>query len=129
MDAGLPPIEVSDLKVGYGPVATVESTVTLHYRVAYSDAELADGQCIETTWGGPTVTVVLGRGLLLYGLEIAVLGMRVGTERRVRVPAAQAFGDGECQTESHPLGISCLNSIFSMSTEKRGSNHSTGLSG
>ncbi len=63
------------------------SQVQLHFRL-----RLADGTEVDTSYGGDALSVTLGQGELIEGLERRLLGLRPGDQRRFEIPALEAFG-------------------------------------
>jgi FKBP-type peptidyl-prolyl cis-trans isomerase len=52
-----------------------------------------DGALLDSTWRAPApIRVTLGAGVLLRGLELGVLGARVGDRLALELPPALAFG-------------------------------------
>lgn len=54
--------------------------------------KLADGTVFDSSIGKQPLDVVLGKGQLIPGFEKAVLGMKVGENKTVTIPAADAYG-------------------------------------
>lgn len=63
------------------------STVVLEYTLC-----LEDGEIIETTEWDEPLTYIQGAGEILPGLEQAVMGMKKGESKEMRLSADQAFG-------------------------------------
>jgi peptidylprolyl isomerase len=86
----------TDLVEGTGAEAAAGSTAILQY-IAYSGA---DGAKLESSWvaGGQPMTLTVGSGDFLAGIDKGVEGMKVGGRRQVTMPAEDAFGpDGNEQ--------------------------------
>jgi FKBP-type peptidyl-prolyl cis-trans isomerase SlyD len=64
--------------------------VTLDYELRDEDGELLDASEIE---GGEPIRYVHGYGMLVPGLEVALVGLRVGDEREIVVPADSGYGE------------------------------------
>jgi peptidylprolyl isomerase len=62
-------------------------TVRVHYT-----GTLDDGQQFDTSRGLDPLTFTLGAGSVIHGFDDAVTGMSVGDEKRVTIPAAEAYG-------------------------------------
>jgi peptidylprolyl isomerase len=62
-------------------------TVRVHYT-----GTLNDGQQFDTSRGGEPLTFTLGEGNVIAGFDQAVSGMEVGDEKRVTIPAEEAYG-------------------------------------
>lgn len=77
-----------DLEPGDGATAGRGRQLTLHYRLT-----LVDGSVVADTRRsrGP-LTLRLGGGQVVRGLEEGLLGMRAGGRRRMEVPAALGYG-------------------------------------
>ena len=64
--------------------------VTIDYELRDDEGDLLDASEGE---GGEPIRYVHGYGMLVPGLEAALVGLRVGDERRVRVPAEEGYGE------------------------------------
>jgi FKBP-type peptidyl-prolyl cis-trans isomerase 2 len=62
-------------------------TVRLHYT-----GRLADGQVFDSSRDRQPLEFTLGEGQVIPGFEAAVDGMQPGEEKRVTVPAVDAYG-------------------------------------
>jgi peptidylprolyl isomerase len=62
-------------------------TVRVHYT-----GTLEDGQEFDSSRGLDPLTFTLGAGSVIQGFDDAVTGMAVGDEKRVTIPAAEAYG-------------------------------------
>lgn len=62
-------------------------TVRVHYT-----GTLSDGSIFDSSHGREPLEFTLGAGRVIAGFEEAVNGMAPGEERKVTVPAAQAYG-------------------------------------
>jgi peptidylprolyl isomerase len=60
-------------------------------RVHYTGT-LEDGQEFDSSRGLDPLTFTLGGGSVIQGFDDAVTGMAVGDEKRVTIPAAEAYG-------------------------------------
>lgn len=78
-------VEVEELKIGDGPVATTNKLLTINYTgfIESSDKLIAarDG-----------VKVRLFKGTMLKGMSIGIAGMRVGGRRLITIPPAMGYG-------------------------------------
>jgi peptidylprolyl isomerase len=68
-------------------VAKTGDTVQVTYTLT-----LTDGKQIDTNVGAQPLEVTLGQGQLIPGFENAVIGMKVGEKKTVRVLSADAYG-------------------------------------
>lgn len=64
-----------------------KSRVRLHFRL-----QLADGTEVDASAGAEPVSVTLGQGELIEGLERRLLGLRPGDRQRFEIPALEAYG-------------------------------------
>ena len=62
-------------------------TVRVHYT-----GTLDDGQEFDSSRGLDPLTFTIGAGAVIQGFDDAVTGMAVGDEKRVTIPAAEAYG-------------------------------------
>jgi len=62
-------------------------TVRVHYT-----GTLADGQEFDSSRGLDPLTFTIGAGSVIQGFDDAVTGMTVGDEKRVTIPAEEAYG-------------------------------------
>lgn len=80
-------IKVSDLKVGTGTRIAAGSLVELHYQGAARADQLDGVESVQTTWRlNRPLRVRVGRGELRAEIDEALLGVPVGTDRRIVVP-------------------------------------------
>lgn len=84
------------------PTAVIQagSRVQLHFSL-----RLKDGQrLVESTLGAEPMTLELGRGELVQGLEQCLLGLHAGDKQRFEIPYQQAYGaPSEDNLHSLPL--------------------------
>jgi len=62
-------------------------TVRVHYT-----GTLNDGQEFDSSRGLDPLTFTIGAGAVIQGFDDAVTGMAVGDEKRVTIPAEEAYG-------------------------------------
>jgi peptidylprolyl isomerase len=62
-------------------------TVRVHYT-----GTLDDGQEFDSSRGHDPLTFTIGAGAVIQGFDDAVTGMAEGDEKRVTIPAAEAYG-------------------------------------
>ena len=88
---GEPPatLEMTDVWVGDGPVATPGTTVTVHYvGVAFST-----GQEFDASWNrNAPFRFNLGGGQVIAGWDQGVAGMKVGGRRQLVIPPDLGYG-------------------------------------
>jgi len=75
------------LLTGCGREAKHGDIVTVHFT-----GKLADGKIFETTQGGEPRKVHIGANLILPAFEQALIGMKEGDKKSLRVKPEQAFG-------------------------------------
>lgn len=91
-ERGDPPemLEVVELVVGDGPVVGVGDRVTAHVAIA----TWQEARPIEDSWErGVPLSIPVGAGAVIAGLDEGLLGMRVGGRRALVIPAALAYAD------------------------------------
>jgi peptidylprolyl isomerase len=68
---------------------TVErgDTVKVHYT-----GRLENGMVFDCTTSGSPLIFIIGEGELIAGFEEAVMGMKIGESKKVKVPADKAYG-------------------------------------
>ena len=60
-------------------------------RVHYTGT-LADGSIFDSSGGGEPLEFTIGGGQVIAGFDVAVIGMAIGEEKRVTIPAEEAYG-------------------------------------
>lgn len=87
-----PPTElvIEDITVGDGTEAIAGTNVDVHYvGVSWSTA-----QQFDASWDrGDTFSFRLGAGQVIQGWDKGVVGMKVGGQRRLTIPASMGYGD------------------------------------
>lgn len=92
-------LEVSDIKKGSGKTAKAGSTVTVHYTGALAASGIIFDTSIDR--GQPAV-FVLKKGNLIDGFYQGMLGMKVGGERKILMPATLGYGAAPPPTSGIP---------------------------
>jgi len=88
MPSTVPTILVEDLNPGKGDRAMCGQHVTLRYQY-----ELENGDILfSSIKGGEPEHAVIGDGSLLHGLELGLMGMKPGGERKISFPPEFGFG-------------------------------------
>jgi FKBP-type peptidyl-prolyl cis-trans isomerase len=77
---------VEDLQVGTGPAAMAGDTLTIFFT-----GTLEDGTPFDASTRRPFIFVI-GRGIVIRGLDLGLLGMRAGGHRRITIPPALGYG-------------------------------------
>lgn len=67
--------------------AQLGNIVQVHYT-----GKLDDGAIFDTSAQGPPLELTLGAGTTIPGFEQAVVGMQVGENKTIRIPAEHAYG-------------------------------------
>ena len=78
---------IDDKKLGTGPAAKKGDRVGMRYI-----GKLKDGKVFDSNKKGKPFSFKLGVGEVIKGWDIGIVGMAVGGERRVTVPAHLAYG-------------------------------------
>ena len=80
---------LADYKLGDGPEAKANDTVSVHYR-----GTLKDGTEFDSSLSRPKPLVfVLGTGRVIKGWDLGIAGMKVGGLRKLTIPAELAYGE------------------------------------
>lgn len=83
-----PGLQVADITVGDGALATEGQTVVIHYVGRFTDGTQFDSSLDH----GQPLAFVLGKGEVVKGMDEGVVGMRVGGVRRIIVPPELGYG-------------------------------------
>ena len=96
----------TDLVEGTGAEAAAGSTAILQY-IAFSGV---DGAKLESSWvaGGQPMTVTVGNGDFLPGIDKGVEGMKVGGRRQVTITPEDAFGPDGNEQLGLPAGADLI---------------------
>ncbi|KAI5481266.1 hypothetical protein MNV49_004888 [Pseudohyphozyma bogoriensis] len=78
---------ITDAKKGDGPVAKSGKKVSMRYI-----GKLDSGKIFDSNTKGSPLTFTLGRGEVIKGWDQGIVGMAVGGERKLTIPAALAYG-------------------------------------
>jgi len=78
---------IEDAVVGTGPMAKKGNTVRMRYV-----GKLTNGKEFDKNTTGKPFTFRLGKGEVIKGWDEGIVGMQVGGERRLTVPASLAYG-------------------------------------
>lgn len=80
---------IVDVKVGTGPRVKSGDTVDVHYV-----GRLADGTVFDSSKPrGTPFSFVVGRGMVIRGWDIGLVGMQVGGVRQLTIPWEEAYGE------------------------------------
>jgi peptidylprolyl isomerase len=82
-------LQIIDLVEGTGKAVVKGALITTQYT-----GTLKDGTVFDSSWErGKPFQCVIGTGRVIKGWDIGLMGMKVGGKRRLRVPAALAYGE------------------------------------
>lgn len=87
---GITSLRIEDLKEGSGPQAITSNTVRMQYIGRLVDGKQFDTSCQP---GRTPFEFTLGAGQVIPGWDSGIVGMRVGGQRRLIIPANLAYGD------------------------------------
>jgi FKBP-type peptidyl-prolyl cis-trans isomerase len=85
------PYSQTDLIVGIGATAAAGNTVTVAYTGWLHDSSKPDAKGSQFD-SGTLPPFVLGTGRVIRGMDLGLLGMRVGGRRRLVIPPDLAYG-------------------------------------
>ncbi|KAK7005616.1 Peptidylprolyl isomerase [Favolaschia claudopus] len=80
-------VKIQDTKIGTGPLAKKGNTVSMRYI-----GKLQSGKIFDSNTKGKPFTFHLGKGEVIKGWDEGIVGMNVGGERILTIPAAMAYG-------------------------------------
>ncbi|KAI1845257.1 hypothetical protein JX266_008567 [Neoarthrinium moseri] len=80
-------VTIDDRKIGKGRAAKKGDKVGVRYI-----GKLTDGKVFDANKKGKPFTFGVGRGEVIKGWDIGIIGMQCGGERRVTIPAHLAYG-------------------------------------
>jgi FKBP-type peptidyl-prolyl cis-trans isomerase len=88
--AGPSQLEMDDIGVGTGRTAKAGDTVHVRYT-----GTLTNGTKFDSTddHGGEPFKFTIGKGEVIKGWDEGVVGMKVGSIRRLRIPPALGYGE------------------------------------
>ena len=86
-------LQIRELVTGTGPMATLGSTVSVHYTGWLKNPDGSRGTKFDSSRDrGAPLDFVIGEGNVIKGWEEGIKGMKVGGKRRLTVPAGLAYG-------------------------------------
>ncbi|XP_054005463.1 46 kDa FK506-binding nuclear protein [Hylaeus anthracinus] len=80
-------VQIEELKVGNGTPAKAGKFVSVYYV-----GRLKNGKKFDATTQGEGFKFRLGKGEVIKGWDVGIVGMKVGGKRRVTIPPAMAYG-------------------------------------
>ncbi|MFH2020696.1 MAG: peptidylprolyl isomerase [archaeon] len=86
----MPAKKTSKKKTPDSSVSVVKdgSTVKFHYI-----GKLESGEIFDKSEGRPPLEFVVGKGLIIPGLEKEIMGMKAGGKKTVKISSADAYGE------------------------------------
>jgi FK506-binding nuclear protein len=81
-------LSIEDRKQGEGPSVKHGAKVAIRYVGKLK----SNGKQFDANSKGKPFTFSVGKGEVIKGMELGVVGMKAGGERRVTIPAAMAYG-------------------------------------
>jgi rhodanese-related sulfurtransferase len=87
--AGLPDVQIKDLRYGFGDEVVRHSTVSVEYTGWLEDGTRFDSS--EDREDGP-LTFKIGAGSVIPGWDLGIPGMKVGGVRELTIPPELAYG-------------------------------------
>jgi peptidylprolyl isomerase len=92
-------LRIEDLKEGSGPQTITSNTVRVQYIGRLVDGKQFDTSCQP---GRTPFEFTLGAGQVIPGWDSGIVGMRVGGQRRLIIPANLAYGERSPSPEIPP---------------------------
>jgi len=84
-------IQMNDIVVGSGDVATAGKEITVNYTGVFTDGKKFDSSLDR----GVPFTFKLGAGLVIKGWDVGIEGMKVGGKRILVIPPQFAYGEND----------------------------------
>lgn len=81
-------LQIEDLKLGSGSKASQGKTVLIHYK-----GSLLNGKVFDSSFGGKPLKFSVGKGQVIKGMDIGIVGMAVGGSRKLVIPGPLAYGN------------------------------------
>ena len=80
---------ITDIKLGTGPVVKAGDTVVVHYVGKLSNGKTFD----DSKSRARPFEMTVGRGMVIKGWDMGLLGMRAGGVRKLTIPPSEAYGE------------------------------------
>lgn len=80
---------IEDIRVGKGPEAKAGRSVSVYYEGRLK----SNNKVFDSTKSGEGFKFQLGRGEVIRGWDIGIIGMKVGSKRRITCPPSAAYGN------------------------------------
>lgn len=81
-------LQIEDLKLGNGPKASQGKKVLIHYK-----GTLLNGTVFDSSFGGKPLKFAVGKGEVIKGMDMGIIGMAVGGSRKLTIPGPLAYGN------------------------------------
>ncbi|MCQ4233409.1 FKBP-type peptidyl-prolyl cis-trans isomerase [Pseudomonas stutzeri] len=89
---------IEDIQTGDGKAVVKGALITTQYR-----GTLEDGTVFDSSYErGKPFQCVIGRGRVIKGWDIGLMGMKVGGKRKLFVPAHLAYGERQVGAHIKP---------------------------
>lgn len=79
---------IEDIRPGKGPEAKLGKKVSVYYEGRLK----SNNKMFDSTKSGDGFKFILGKGEVIRGWDIGIVGMKVGTKRRITCPPNCAYG-------------------------------------
>jgi len=106
-------LKITDLKIGTGAEATSTSTVGALYTGAVADTGIIFQSSLDT--GPQPVTFALNQ--VIVGWQQGIPGMKVGGERQLLIPAAEAYGSSPPANSGIPANAALVFNVTLLSVK------------
>ncbi len=80
-------LQITDVRVGTGPVAKAGDELRMNYK-----GTLLNGEVFDQSYGRGPFEFQLGAGNVIEGWDKGIVGMKVGGKRKLVIPAKMAYG-------------------------------------
>ncbi|KAF2353016.1 FKBP-type peptidyl-prolyl cis-trans isomerase domain [Trinorchestia longiramus] len=91
-------VVVEDVSLGTGEAAKKGSNVSMYYVGRLK----SNNKVFDSQLSGPPLKFVLGRGEVISGWDIGLVGMKVGGKRKLSIPSGMAYGKKGAPPEIPP---------------------------
>jgi len=91
-------VQIEDIKVGNGPEAKVGNKVGMYYEGRLK----SNNKQFDANKSGKPFSFKLGKGDVIKGWDVGVLGMKVGGKRRLTIPPKMAYGESGAPPDIPP---------------------------
>jgi FK506-binding nuclear protein len=81
-------LQIEDLKLGSGAKVSQGKKVLIHYK-----GTLLNGSVFDSSFGGKPLKFAVGKGEVIKGMDIGIVGMAVGGSRKLVIPGPLAYGN------------------------------------